>query len=202
MSSQVPIRQSINQVLKTLYFDGFEEDSEYDLIITISDSDISFREYGTFLLIVDRFYGRLHSENFISYALSERSHLKISEIKKGSIVLLIQDILRLLQAEKALIFYLLIKFLPSSIKSGSEALLNVSKSYKNYEEGRLTRYIRKSLKEDLQEDEILKNLDEKSRGKLVKILSEKYLKEKKYLAAAAKFARKKLKDVELKKRKK
>lgn len=202
MSQLLPSRNNINSVLQSIYFENeLDSESIYDIVITIDNEDISFRELGSFLFIVDRFYGRLIDKKFNSYALTEREHLKISSITSGSAIININNILEYLNQEKAITLLLLIKFTGSVIKAGSEALVKVSKAYNEYEKGRLTRYIRKTLKEDLAQDELLKNLDDKSRNKLTEILEKRYSAERKYLTSASKFSRKKLKNVELKRRK-
>lgn len=203
MNKHLPSKSNINLVLQSIYFESEIDDeyNGYNLIITISSENISIRELGSFLFIIDRFYGRLVDPNFKSYALTERSHLKISSITSGSAVITINDILQYIDREKTIWLLLLIQFCGSALKAGSEALVKVAKSYNEYEQGRLTRYIRKSLREDLAQDEVLKNLDEKSRNKLAELLEKRYSAEKKYLTSASKFARKKLKSVELKKKK-
>ncbi|MEN0054527.1 MAG: hypothetical protein AAGC65_12720 [Mucilaginibacter sp.] len=202
MNRSLTIPASLISSLQASYFEEFDnEPGTYDLLITIESTEISVRELGAFMFIIDRFYGRIASENFNSYALSQKKHLSFSTITSGSVITTVGDILKLLTPEQTILFVLLVQFLPAAIKGGSEALLKVAEAYSEYEKGRLTRYIRKSLKSDLAEDEILGQLDEKSRSKLAELLEKRYSAEKKYLAAASKFARKKLKSVKLKKRK-
>lgn len=202
MDRSLTIPKTIIASLQASYFEEFDnENGTYDLLITLESNEISVREFGAFMFIIDRFYGRLASENFNSYALSEKKHLNFSTITSGSVVTTVGDILKLLTPEQTILFVLLVQFLPAAIKGGSQALLKVAEAYSEYEKGRLTRYIRKSLKSDLAEDELLGQLDEKSRAKLAELLEKRYSAEKKYLTAASKFARKKLKSVKLKKRK-
>ncbi len=198
MRSQLQ-KNNLQNELQRLYLSDLEENTEFDLIITIDSDNISFRELGSFLLIVDRFYGRLTSSKFNSYALSEKKHLQISSITSGSTILTINDILKLMGNTNAVMLLLLIQFLGSALKAGGAGLVKIAEAYNKYEKGRLTRYIRKSLKEDVAQNDLLKNLNDKDRKKLTTLLEKKYTAEKKFLVGAAKFARKKLKRVEIKK---
>lgn len=187
--------------IQTLQSQFIPDNSGYDLLIILDNEDISLREFSAFLMIVDRFYGRFIEQSFYSYAMSEKKHLTISKIENGSAILIIEDILSLLHKEDALILYFLITFLPSAINSVSSSIKKLSTAYDTYEKARLKREIRKSLKTDLKNSEELKTLNEKDLSKLTELLEKKYLKEQKYIAKASKFASKKLKKVEFKKKK-
>jgi len=195
-------RQLLSMQLESIYFENAGDEFEkFDLIITLDENNLSLRELGAFVMIIDRFYGRLTTVNLNTYAQKEERHLKLTSITSGSTIATINNILGLMSKEEAMFLLLLIKFLSSAIKAGSEGLVKISKAFDKFEKGKLSRYIRKSLKEDIGQDKLLSSLDEKSKHKLAELLEKRYTLEKRHLAYAAKFARKKLKSVELKKRK-
>jgi hypothetical protein len=81
----------LSRVFETL---SIEEGDNFDLIIVLEQHDVSFRDLSHFLITVDHFYGRFYSKGFLSYAMSHDAHLKASEIRQGSIVIIIENILK------------------------------------------------------------------------------------------------------------
>lgn len=195
MSNRLPINIKVSPALQALFFDTDSYLNDLDIIIVLESDNLSFREFGAFLIVIDRFYGRFNKNGFTSYALSKDKHLIIKQVKSGSLEITIENLLEKLNPNNAIIFYLLIKFLPAVIKAGAEVLINLSEAYYNRKNAQLTRYIHKSLKSEIEEDEILKLLNSKEVKKLIDILGKRYLKEKKYLSASSNFARKKMKSV-------
>lgn len=182
----------------------FQQDSDgsdYDLIITLSNTDISFRELGSFLITIDDFYGRFYKKGFLSYAKTHKAHLKASEIRQGSIEIIVQEILKKLSIHDTIYFFLMIKYLPVVVKEGSEVLKNLTESFHNYENAQLVRLQRKSLSKELRKDEILENLTEEEIRKLNRNLTAKYPNDKKKLKTASKFASQKLLSVKIQKKK-
>jgi hypothetical protein len=155
----------------------FELDSEtlgYDLIISISNTDISFRALGNFLMTIDDFYGRFYKKGFLSYSKTQKDHLKASEIKQGSIEIIIEEILKKLSVHDTIYFFLMIKYLPAAIKGGSEVLKNLTESFYNYENAQLVSLQRKSLNKELRKDELLKSLTDEEIKRLNRNLAAKY----------------------------
>jgi len=72
------------------------EDTSYEatveLVITIEDSNINVREFAAYLSLIDRVYGRLSSKGLHSYAHTESGQLEITEIRKGSIELIVSQL--------------------------------------------------------------------------------------------------------------
>lgn len=194
--------QYIIKAAAVLFTNHIVDDDQFDIVIILDNKDISFRDLSNFLLLVDHFYGRSITENFLSYALTQRLHLKASEIREGSIEIIIPDILKPLSVSSALFFYLLVKHLGAAIKVTSEATKNFSEAFYNYEKGQLLRTSRKGLKKSLSNEEALRDLDDKELKKIIQRLQKRYQQDSKYLNKASEFARDKLKDVKVVRRKK
>lgn len=200
----VPAKRNRNNYLTKIENSLFEttlnSDQEIDIIITIDNFDIGFRDFSAFLVVVDHFYGRSYRKGFQSYSMTERAHLRAFEIRQGSIEIVIADILKNLSVENAIYFYLLIKYLPSALKSISEATLNASETFYNYERAQLVRKVRKNLRKELISDEFLENLSDDEIFKLAAKLQKKYDLERKQIYKASAFADKKMKAIKVYKR--
>lgn len=190
----------LNKIAQSM-FEQDSDGSDYDLIITLSDTDISFREFGSFLITIDDFYGRFYKKGFLSYAKTQKAHLKASEIRHGSIEIIVQEILKKLAIHDTIYFFLMIKYLPALIKEGSEVLKNLTESFHNYENAKLVRLQKKSLSKELRKDELLENLTDEEIRKLNRNLKAKYPNDKKKLKGASKFASQKLLSVQIQKKK-
>lgn len=182
-------RNRFSQTLINLFQQAIGIEEDIRLEIEITSHDIVLRELSSFLLIIDHFYGRFDKNGYQSYASSHHKHLKADEIKVGSIVVVIEQIIEKLGKHNAVYFFLLIKFLPSIIKSTGELLLNISTAHLNYEKAKITRSIRKGLRQDLRNDELLQALNENEISKLAALLEKQYLKEKKLIRLASRLTR-------------
>ncbi len=166
-------------------------DSLVELSIKIDDKNVNVREFGAFLTFLDKIYGRIQHRGIYHYAHHPELQLEIVEIKKGSIELIIQSVAEKVNVELLFILYLVIKYLPSAIGS----LMNF---WKNYEETRLARMNRKLLKEQLKEEEKLKNLQNDKFNRLIRYLEFIITKDKDKLSSSSKFIQKNIIDVKIK----
>ena len=119
--------------------------------------------------------------DFLVMQRPQKAHLKASEIKQGSIEIIVEEILKKLSIHDAIYFFLMIKYLPAAVKGGSEVLKNLTESFHNYENAQLVRSQRKSLTKELRKDEILGNLTDEEIRKLNRNLIAKYPNDKKKL---------------------
>lgn len=190
----------IDKVSRAMFDESKNQD--FDLLITIDNRNISFRDFSAFLLLIDHFYGRNYNGGFLSYAMTDSAHLRADEIRSGSIEIIIQELLRHLPVKQAIIFFLLIKYLPSALKSISESLLNTSDALYTFEKTKLIRRMRKELRRDLRDDALLQTLSDAEISKLAEDLQKKYDVDRKHIHKAARFAAKKLKSVQVRKREK
>lgn len=195
----VPFRSKyLSRVFEAL---SIEERDKFDLIIQLKQYDVSLRDFSYFLTTIDHFYGRFYSRGFLSYAMLHDAHLKASEIRQGSVEIVIADIFKKMSVNDVIYFFLMLKYLPAVFKETSEVIKNITEAWSNYENARKVRLERKNLNKELKKDELLKNLSDEEIRKLTRSLIDRYAKEKKTLKKAAKFAAQKLLDVRLEKRK-
>lgn len=182
-------------------FENIGED-ELEIVVSIDEKNISLRDFSAFLLLIDHFYGRNFQKGFQSYSMTKDVHLKASEIRVGSVEIIIEEILKYLPVKQAVLVFLLIKYLPSAIKSISESLLNTSEAFYNFEKTRLVRRMRKNLRRHLREDEILQSLSDEEISKLAEDLQKKYELDRRHIYKAGRFAADKMKSIKVRKRKK
>jgi transketolase len=124
--------------------------------------------------------------------------LEFSEIRKGSVVLIITEAISHFKDVTPLaIFWLFLKYLPGGIKTLSEATKNFADSYKAIQEGKLVRENRKQLKERLKHDEALQELDDKQINELIALLADLETSERRKLPASTRFAKKYVKSVKI-----
>lgn len=174
------------------------EGSVVELRIKISDRGLSVREFGAYLSVVDRVYGRLSDIGLKKYSHTPRRQLQITEIRKGSIeVVISQAISQFTNATPIAILWLFLKYLPNAVKSFSEVTKNTADAYKSYEEGRLARENRKKLREDIKKDEALAKLDSNRVNQIATLLDDLQAKEQGRLAAPIRFAQNDVESVEL-----
>jgi hypothetical protein len=177
---------------------GTPSGSTVELRITISDVDLSLRDFGAYLSLTDRVYGRVTEAGLRSYAKTPYRHLRVTEIRKGSIeIILAQMISHSKEATSLAILWLFLKYLPSAIKSSSEVVKNFADSYKSIEEAKLIRQNRKHLREEIKKDEALAKLDPKRLNQLVVLLEDLQAKESQQLTAPVRFAQEDVKSIEL-----
>lgn len=160
-----------------------------ELIITIKESSLNVREFGAYLFLADRIYGRVSRDGLKTYSRLPYTQLAISEIRKGSIELVIAEaLLYYKDATLLLILWLFLKYFPPGIKTMAEAAKYFAESYKTVEEGRLIRVNRQQLKAKMRQDELLKALDDKQLNQLITLLVDLETAERKNLPAARRFA--------------
>jgi hypothetical protein len=166
------------------------------LIITVEDENLSVRGLSSYLSLADRVYGRLTEAGLRSYAQTVGDQLEIAQIRKGSLELVIAEILsNFKDATPLAILWLFLKYLPSTIKALSEAAKNSADAYKSIEEARLTRANRQRLRDEVSQDEILQKLDASRQKQIVVLLEALQVKESRYLATPVRFAREHVKSV-------
>lgn len=179
-------------------------DATLELVITIEGENIPAREFAAYLSLIDRLYGRLSSEGLRSYAHREHGRLQVAEIHKSDL----EIIFRVLYGhEDTAIFIVLLMFLrilrnvfkraPESAKGLTEGAKNLAEAYKTYEEGRLVRENRKHIRETIQQEPSLKELDDARKRQLIRLLDGLAAEENANLSAPIRFARHQVRDVEL-----
>jgi len=96
--------------------------------------------------LADRVYGRLTEAGLKSYAQSAYDQLRITEIRKGSVELIIAEAVSHFQdATPLVILWLFLRYVPGILQSASEASKNVADAYRSLQEGKLVAQNRKQL---------------------------------------------------------
>ena len=155
---------SIKELTNLLIPRDTPSEAVVELIISIQCKNINIREFGNYLVFIDKLYGRMYSKGIYSYAHKREKQIAISTIKTGSIEVIISEILSKIDPQTLAVIWLVLKFLPSTIK-------NLTGAYKDIEESRLIRLNRKLIKEKMRSDKILANLDSNRINQLAKIVN-------------------------------
>jgi hypothetical protein len=93
-----------------------------ELVIAIEDERVNVREFGAYLSLADRVYGRMTRAGLMSYSHRPYGQLEISEIRKNSIELYIKEVISGFQdATLLVILWLFLRHLPSALKTLSES---------------------------------------------------------------------------------
>jgi hypothetical protein len=173
-----------------------------ELVIVIEDERINVREFGAYLSLADRVYGRMTRAGLMSYSHRTYGQLEISEIRKNSIELYIKEVISGFQdATPLVILWLFLKHLPSAIKTLSESSKNFADAFKSYEEASLARENRKRLRAEIRQDEELQKLGDRRLNQVVVLLDALQAHEGRRLAAPVRFAQKYVKSLILRIRK-
>lgn len=165
--------------------------AELRLSITLDCSAISVRDLSKYLSFTDHVYGRLDPRGLRSYAQREPAHLRLTDVRRGSLELIIAQ---LLESSKnvipVVVLYLLLKYLP-------EFLQSLASAYRDYEEARYTRTRRKNLREQVMSDDQLVPLSSRHKEQLVKFLDEMYIAEADTVPGARRLARRQVRRITL-----
>jgi len=142
-----------------------------DLIVTLNAEDINLRDLGRFFLLLDRVYGRLLYGDLKKYAWDEKSQLRISRMRAGSLQIDFTQVLQAIPNPTAiLILYIFLKLLPKAFHTGADAVLKLSTAYNNYEQARLARANRKKLRDQMEKDEELRDLSTQRKKQIAEIV--------------------------------
>ena len=176
-------KKLFNNIFSLFIADQVSGDETFELIIRLTETNLSVRNLAAYLNFIDKAYGRLTQKGIKHYSKTSTYELKITEIRRGSIELVIADIVSNTASIKALIIVgLLLQCLPKMIKS-------VLSSYRDYEEARLARIRRKQIKEQMKENKNLIELTDRQINQLVVILDMIYLIDKRNIPKAYNFSK-------------
>ena len=180
---------ALEEVEKLLFPDGLPAESMLELVIILEDRDLSVRGFSELLGFVDRTYGRLSPRGIRSYARREDDQVRIAEVRSGSYELITETLANNTEAVTSLVLIsLLVKYLPVALES-------LAASYREYEEGRLTREKRKVLQKQIEKDEKLNTIDKDRQEELAKYLDALYERDRKHLKNVSNFSKQSVIDV-------
>lgn len=196
--------ERLSQNLVKHLFTDIDNNDVIQLSIRIDDFDISVKDFSTYLHFIYKIDGILSDVGLLSYSRLYRGHIRIAKIEHGSIEILIERLFSEYGADRLIIIWLALKYLPKILSGSLDAIhkyYDTLVKREEYLEKKERRVIRKNIRGLLNEEVELTNLDKKIKEKLVDILDELYFRNHKKLKATSQFGVDKVKSVAIKKRK-
>lgn len=206
---------AIERISEAMLPDGLEQGDEIELVI-ICEPPFIVRDIVSYLRIADRMYGRLLDWNLHSYSQKPGIQLQVTEVRFGSMEIIIARQIAEFLTPLA-ILALLLKYLPDALKTSSEAYKNWKEAkyripaeseklnreaIKIDEETKVVILNRKKLEIELRNDEKLFGIEDKHLKQIPQMMKEIYSKELADLPKARKFAIDNVKEVKIQKRSK
>jgi len=158
------------------------------LVISLDSSGVKARDLASYLSLIDHVYGRVDPKGLLSYAHRKEGHLEFSEVRAGSVELVISDLVE--HGWPLVVVFLVLKYLPEFVRS-------IAGAWKDFEEARLTRLRRRELRDRIRQDNELAPISENHREQIVELLDRTYTLERDNLPGAQRLAREKVRTVSL-----
>jgi len=197
IESSFPSRYNLD-IQEVLFGDNIGDIESIELLITIDDRRLNIKELSAYLDFIYQTDGYLSTYSFLSYSKMPRVQIEITEIRKGSILIVVERLLNEIGGQNLMIIFLVLKYLPDTIKAtldGAERYYSVLEKREDYLEKREARKFRSPLKKAIFSDDELNSMSDRQKEKLAKHLNKFY---KKNNLAASRFAQKFIKSIELK----
>lgn len=199
--TNLPIKvrsKAIKELTSLILPEKVEEGSIIELVLTIEDKDLNLREFAGYLSVIDGFYGRLQPEGFYSYAHKIDQQLQISEVRKGSIDLVIAQAIQTIESQTDVIQIIVLWLALRYLKAVAEIISYFSQAFRDYEEGQLAKINRKRIVEEMKRDQALQQLSPERKRQLAMLLDKLYSAEDRHLPAAIRFDQKYVLEVTIK----
>lgn len=171
-----------------------------ELLIKISEDNLNIKEFSSYLDIIYRVDGMMSESGYNKYVHNRNRQIEITKIKFGSVELIIERLLNPTDADKLVVIWLVLKYLPqvtNSITDSIGKLADVLVKREEYLEKKDRRKFRKQIRELISEEVELTPLDKREKEKLVDLLDEAYVKNRRRLASASRFAKEFVQSVQL-----
>lgn len=198
--------QKIGSTLTTLFFEeANQEDNCIELVISIDSNHLSIKEFSSYLDFIYRIDGMTSELGYKRYVQIPRAQIEISEIRFGSLLIIIEKFIDELDGKTLVIIGLCLKYLPQVIKTSTEAsvhLFDMLNKREDYLEKKDRRKLRKSIRDSIKEDEALQGINKNLKEKLVDLLDEMYVKNTQRIGPASRFASKSVKSIKIKTKRK
>ena len=161
------------------------------LRLRLDDAQVPLRGLASYLAFIDRAYGRLHPGGLASYAQRRGEHVRLAQVRAGSLEAVLEQLLTNLDgATYLVVLYLLLKHLPALVQALAEA-------YHDVQAGRLARAQEEAIRARLRAEPAVADLSEEERRRLARLLLELAEKERRHLPSAAAFGEAHLRALEL-----
>jgi hypothetical protein len=160
----------------------------------VSGQGVHVSEFAAYLALIDGIYGRVLRSSYHKYSLTQNSHVKISEVRFGSLEIVISEFVDILRNPSPIVMtYLFLRLLPTI----STSLKTLAEAYSSYETGRLTRENRRKIREEMKKDEKLSSLPPERIQQIAAVIERLTLAETKHVPAARRLAQQNVKFVNL-----
>ncbi|MGB3906794.1 MAG: hypothetical protein WBB22_17955 [Anaerolineae bacterium] len=181
-------RNAIEAVQLNLLPPDIPSNATVQLCIALEATGIKARDLARYLSLIDHFYGRLDPQGLVSYAHRKEGHVELSDVRAGSVELIISEVLE--SGPKLVFLYIVLKYLPEFIR-------NLAGSFKDIEEARFTRLRRRELGDRMKQDAELAPISDSHKYQIVQALDRSYLLEPDNLPGAQRLAREKVRSIKL-----
>jgi hypothetical protein len=181
-------RNAIEAVQSNLLPPPMPPNAVVELVISLDSSGLKARDFAGYLSLIDHVYGRLDPKGLLSYAHRKEGHLEFSDVRAGSLELVISELFE--RSLPLVVLVLALKYLP-------EALSNLASAFKDYEEARLTRLRRSQLRDRVKQDDQLAAITDKHKEQIIVLLDTIYVLEQDDLPGAQRLARESVRSIRL-----
>lgn len=206
----------LRATLKAVGVPELPSETEMQLVIRAEVKGSKLRDVAGYLLLVDRFYGRLDPKGLRSYAQRPIEQLELKETKAGSLELILAEGLGLLQQSDLIWLWVLLRGLPYAARAMTEAARNAAGVYHDIQAGRLAEaqrqeleragqqqpdydrhVVRAALRGFLDEDPRFAAMPAGDRAELARNLAERYFAEEDQVKGAREFSQSRILDISL-----
>lgn len=197
--SKVPIQSKLG-IAKSLFQDDNIEDYNINLLIIIVEENLNIKEFSSYLDFIYRIDGLMSELGYNKYVHSRYAQIEITKIRAGSVEIIIERLLNSPEADKLVIIWLALKYLPqlvNSLTDSASKIMDLAIKKEEYIEKRDRRKFRKQIREVINEEVELTLLDKKQKEKLVNLLDEVYSKNRTRLPSSFRFAKDFVQSVQL-----
>ncbi|PTX22677.1 hypothetical protein C8N40_101504 [Pontibacter mucosus] len=198
--------QKLGTALTKLFFEKSNLDNNaVELEISIDSGNLSVREFSSYLDIIYRIDGMTSELGYNRYVQIPEAQIQISEIRFGSVLIVIERLLQNLDATNIVIIWISLKLLPKVINATTQSgiqIFEMLNKREEYLEKRDRRKFRKKIRDSINEDNELQEIDKNLKEKLVDLLDEIYFKNSQRIGPASRFADKSVKSVQIKTKRK
>jgi len=167
---------------------GAGEGDRLELVVRTDGRDLPLRDLAAYLQLADNVYGRLQPQGLRSYALRPRDHLRVEEVRAGSLELVIAEVAQ--AAPPIAIVWLCLKYLPPALES-------VAGAYDSVQQGLLAKANRERIRQQMDRDPQIEALSPGHRDELATLVDDVLQKDRALVPKAFRFSEQHVRDVEL-----
>ncbi|MGN6567133.1 MAG: hypothetical protein ACTHJ0_04235 [Flavipsychrobacter sp.] len=197
----IRLQSNKNLNLVSAYFKDDEfEGRTIELIISIEPNNINIKELSSYLDFIYRLDGQLSEIGYLHYVHYPHAQIEIDEIRFGSWQIIIQKAINSFDADKLIIIFLCLKYLPVVVQSFLGSVKNVYEilnAREDYLEKKEKRKLRKNIRNLINDELEFSNLNKRQKDKLIDIMEQLYYKNSKRAVPSSRFANKYIKEIKL-----